>query len=169
MMKVIRTIGIAAFLGLFGCKENGNTSASNTEKVPRIKEVRLTDLDQQPVDLSIYKGKTVFINFWATWCRPCIEELPSIEKAQNLLRNKDVIFLLASNESLEEIEDFKNNQHYKLKYVRVENSEALNIQALPTTFIFSPEGKLVYSETGYRKWDENVNINRILTIAKNGK
>lgn len=168
-MSITRAAGIAAFLALSGCKGDSKKSASKVEEDPEINKVRLTDLTQQPVDLSIYKGKTIFINFWATWCRPCIEELPSIENAQNILRSKDVIFLLASSESLEEIQDFKKNQPYKLKYVRVENSEALNIQALPTTFIFGPEGKLVYSEAGYRKWDEDININRILTIAKHGE
>jgi len=92
--------------------------------------------------------------------------MPSIEKAQHILRNEDVIFLLASGESAEEIEMFRNAHKYKFNYARIENSEELNIQVLPTTFIFSPEGKLVFSEMGYNKWDEKKNIDIILKIAK---
>ena len=153
-------------LVIVACKgRNKDVSVSNTEKDREIDKIRLKDLNEQPINLERYKGKTIFINFWATWCKPCIEEMPSIEKAQNILRNEEVIFLLASGESIEEIDAFRDNRNYKFNYVRIENSEDLGIQVLPTTYIFNPEGKLVFSETGYRQWNEKNNIDMILKIA----
>jgi len=165
-MIIIRKISVALLFGIFGCNgEDNNKSVSHTGKDREIDKIRLIDLNEQPINLEKYKGKTIFLNFWATWCKPCIEEMPTIEKAQNILWKEDVVFLLASGESAEEIDAFRNAHDYEFNYVRIENSEELNIQTLPTTFIFDPEGKLVFSEMGYRKWDEKNNIEMIRKTA----
>ncbi|MEJ7694901.1 hypothetical protein, partial [Daejeonella sp.] len=85
---------------------------------------------------------------------------------QNILRDEEIVFLLASNESIEEIDGFRIKHDYKFDYTRIENSEDLDIQALPTTFIFSPEGNLAFSEPGGRKWDDAGNIKLIREIIK---
>ena len=151
-------------LSLLGCTGSTKDQAGSTLSVEDIANVQLKELDDQPIDLTQYKGKTIFINFWATWCKPCIQEMPTIESAQDKLKDKKVIFLLASNEDLEQIERFIKNHTYKFHYVHLENMEALKIQALPTTFIFNTEGKLKFSEAGYRKWDDPENIELITKI-----
>jgi thiol-disulfide isomerase/thioredoxin len=165
-MSIISKITVVLIFGIVGCNgTDKDNRVSITETDRQISKIRLKDLDEQIIDLQKYKGKTIFINFWATWCRPCLEEMPSIEKAQNILRNEEVVFLLASGESAEEIDAFRNAHDYKFNYVRIENSEELGIQVLPTTYIFNPEGKLVFSESGYRNWNEKNNIDMILKIA----
>ena len=165
-MILTRKIGFILILGILGCNraEKGNPlpgSEINTD----IPKVSLMDLQEQPIPLEKYKGKTVFLNFWASWCKPCIEEMASLEQAQNQLANKGVVFLLASNESIAQINEFSISHGYKLDFVHVNNFDALNIQALPTTFIFDAKGKLVFSEMGARNWNENANINLILNIT----
>lgn len=130
------------------------------------REIKLFDLTNHAVDLKNYKGRTVFINFWATWCKPCLEEMPSIQRAQALVNDKEIIFLLASSESIEEINVFSRNHKFHFNYVHLENAETLNIQALPTTFIINPKGEFVFSETGSRNWDDSANINLIKNITK---
>lgn len=119
-------------------------------------------MNDQPIDLEKYKGKTVFINFWATWCKPCREEMPSIQKAMQILKDEKVEFFFASDESKEQIEEFKEAHHYDFNYVRIDNLVDLNIMGLPTTFIFNRSGELVFSEMGYRKWGDKANIDLIL-------
>ena len=161
------SIAVLLIIGLIGCtntkKEKPDSSA---ELIREIDMIRLTDLNGQSISLKEYQGKTIFINFWATWCKPCIQEMPTIEEVQNILQDEKIIFLMASNESAEQIKEFSKFHKYKFKYVRIENSEEMNVQALPTTFIFNPEGNMVFSETGYRKWDEKNNIDLMLKIAK---
>ena len=125
--------------------------------------MELKELNGTAIDLSAYDGKTVFINFWATWCRPCVQEMPTIAEAQKL--NQDVVFLLASDEEPAQIESFIKKHSYNFHYVRLENPEALKIPALPTTFIFNPEGKLKFSETGFRMWNDPANIELISSIT----
>ena len=131
-----------------------------------IAQLVLIDMNDQPIDLEKYKGKIVFINFWATWCKPCREEMPSIQEAIKILKDEKVEFLFASDESKEQIEDFKKAHDYNFNYVRAENLANLGIMGLPTTFIFNPGGELVFSEMGYRKWDEKANIDLILNKAE---
>jgi thiol-disulfide isomerase/thioredoxin len=144
---------------LFGC--SGGKEKSNSTDIVKIK---LKEMNDQSIDLEEYKGKAVFINFWATWCGPCIQEMPTIENAQKMLTDQDVVFLLASNEDKDQIEGFIKRHTYNFHYVHLENLEELKIQALPTTFIFNPEGKLKFSETGVRNWNDTANIALITKI-----
>lgn len=165
-MKIKYMFGFVLILGMVACNTGNKSKTVSYEKKTELKKISLTDLNQQAINLDRYKGKTVFINFWATWCKPCLQEMPSIENAQNLLRNEEIVFLLASDESIEQINEFRIKHGYKFNYTRIENSEALDIQALPTTFIFSAQGMLVFSEPGDRKWDDTENINMILKVIK---
>ncbi|MES2874627.1 MAG: TlpA disulfide reductase family protein [Bacteroidota bacterium] len=165
-MRSKHIFGFVLILGMVACNAGNKSKTVPSEKKIELTKISLTDLNQQAINLGKYKGKTVFINFWATWCKPCIQEMPSIANAQNILRDEEIVFLLASDESIEQIEEFRIKHDYKFNYTRIENSEDLDIQALPTTFIFSPEGILIFSEPGDRKWDDAANINMILEIIK---
>lgn len=136
-------------------------NADENKSTITLESIELVSLSGEKIDMEQYKDKTVFINFWATWCKPCIQEMPTIENAQSQLKDKDVVFLLASNETAEQIEKFKAKRNFQLQFVQVQNLEALNIQALPATFIFNPEGDLVFSEVGFRMWDTQENLNLI--------
>lgn len=127
-----------------------------------LESIKLSELSGQEIDMAKFQNKTVFINFWATWCKPCIQEMPTIERAQAQLIDKDIVFLMASNESVERIVEFRNISKFQFHFVQVKNLEALNIQALPTTFIFNQQGELVFAEAGFRMWDTPENI-RLIT------
>lgn len=168
-MKLVYSLIVLFFIGFTACNEDGsnkNKVASPALSEFEIEKIKLVDLQNNPIDLKQYKGKTVFINFWATWCKPCLQEMPSIQKAQEILKDEKIVFLFASDESMEQIETFKKNKAYTFNYVRVENMEILNIMALPTTYIFNNDGKLVFSEMGFKKWDDQENIDLLLNIGK---
>lgn len=163
--KVLRKIFLIVLIGVIGCNAPGNQEkAPITEEKTHLTRIFLTDLDNRPIKLEQFKGKTIFVNFWATWCKPCIHEMPSIRRVQDSLGKSGIIFLLASNESSDEIREFEKINKYNFNYARVINMEELGVQGLPTTYIFNPRGELVFSETGYRKWDDSTNIETILKI-----
>lgn len=167
-MNSIEKIGLVLLTGLFCCRGMDKDKPVSSIPVRPIDKLRLTDLKNKPIDLKQYEGKTIFLNFWATWCKPCTKEMPSIKKARDILRDEGVVFLMASDESVEEIKEFDSIHNYHFTYAHIENSEELNIQALPTTFIFNAAGKMVFSEIGYRQWDDSNNIEMIRKIiAKN--
>jgi len=149
-------------IAITACTPNKKNDSGKIE----LEDISLTDLSGKSIDLSQYKGKTVFINFWATWCRPCLQEMPTIAIAQDKLKAEPVVFLFASNESLDQINKFKQKQTFEFQYVHLANMEALGIQALPTTFIFDAEGNLKFSEAGYRNWNDNASLKLITDINK---
>ncbi|TBR18029.1 MAG: TlpA family protein disulfide reductase [Chitinophagaceae bacterium] len=161
---LICIIACWALMPLYSCNDQKKKPGEVLHN--KISSISLVNLKGEKINTSQFAGKTIFINFWATWCKPCLEEMPSIQKAMELLKNEDIEFLFASEEDVEQIDAFKSEQGYNFNYVRVENLAELNIIALPTTFIFNPGGKLVFSEMGYKKWDEKINIDLILNLAK---
>lgn len=164
-MTIKQNIIFAILLGLMSCNGVNKTKPVVIVQPGReIDKIKLVDLKNEAIDLSQYENKIVFMNVWATWCKPCLEEMPSIVKAQDNLRNENIIFLMASSETSEEIDAFRKQHAYSFNYVQLKNSEELGIVGLPTTFIFNEKGKLVFSESGYRKWDEKNNIDTILKI-----
>jgi thiol-disulfide isomerase/thioredoxin len=160
-----RISSLSVVLLVIGCKEVNKDKIVTILPDTTFEKVKLADLKSNSFSLKQYAGKTIFLNFWATWCRPCIEEMPTIEKAQTILNKEDIVFLIASSESAEEIDAFRKAHNFNFNFLQVQNSEELNIQGLPTTFIFNKEGKLVFSESGYRKWDEKNNIDMLLKIT----
>lgn len=170
-MKLLYSLSAVILFLFISCNNEGTADKKKlpavvTQGQSEFSKIKLTELDGTPIDLTQYKGKAIFINFWATWCRPCVQELPSIQKAMNIVQNEDIVFLFASNEATEAIETFKQSNPYKFHYVKVENIEHLNITALPTTYIFNTAGELVFSEMGYKKWDDQTNIDLITNLAK---
>ena len=163
-------LSIIILLALLSCNEKAK-SDKTSEPVVEVKEtseldkVNLTELDGTPIDLNQYKGKTIFLNFWPTWCKPCIQEMPSIANAMEKVNKDEVVFLFASTEEADEIKSFKEKMPFPFHYVKVDNFESLDIMTIPTTFIFNPKGKRVFNEMGYRKWDTKENIN-IITNSK---
>lgn len=111
--------------------------------------------------MSKYQGKRVFINVWATWCKPCVQEMPTIAKAMEQLEGSDVVFLFASPEETEDIAGFRDRRGFPFEYVKLLNLEALSINALPTTFIFDVDGKMLYGEEGFRDWSTPENLETI--------
>ena len=128
------------------------------EATMQLGDVVLYNLAGQRIDMAEFKNKKVFINFWATWCKPCIQEMPTIKSAQEIIKNENIVFLFASMEDADRIEKFSAAKGFPFRYVQVQNMEDLNIPAIPATFIFDEQGKLFFSEIGYRSWDTPENI-----------
>ena len=169
-MNSIYKITIAFVLLLVSCKEKDSASNKNKPEVKtkvesELDKIKLTELDGTSIDLNDYKGKIIFLNFWATWCKPCIQEMPSIANAMKKVNQDEVVFLFASTEEADEIKSFKEKMSFPFHYVKVHNFETLDIMTIPTTFIFNSKGKRVFNEMGYRKWDSKQNIN-IITNSK---
>ncbi len=157
---MIRSLFFIFLIALVGC------SSQNTGEQSGIvaSQIKLTDLDGKEVDLTKFEGKTIFVNFWATWCKPCIQEMPSIAALQTHLAGKNIEFFFASDEEVDKIQKFRESRKMALNFVRVENPEALGIQALPTTFIFDAEGNMIFSEVGFRKWDDPTTIEMVTKL-----
>lgn len=104
------------------------------------------------VSLSSLKGKVVFLNFWATWCPPCIAEMPSINEMYKSFSNRtDIVFIMVDADSnLNIAQAFMKAHEYTLPlYVANSGTSSdLFTSTLPSTIIINKKGNIVFKETG---------------------
>jgi len=146
----------------FGC----NSGIPQNEKLSDIESMQLktsfVDLKNQKVDLTSYKGKKIIINYWATWCKPCIMEMPGLTRAQEILKNHNYTFLLVSDERISKISKFKNDKKYNFNFLKsVGSNESLGIYSLPTSYIFNEKGIKIETIVGTIIWDSEIIINKL--------
>ena len=136
-----------------GCKVSGNVSSSDGN-------FTLTDLEGNPVSLSDFKGNIVVLNFWATWCPPCIAEIPDFVKVFNEFKDKDVQFIGVSNEDISTLKSFAAD--YNINYpILVDDKnimEIWGIRAIPTTFVFDRDGQIVFKNVGMMTREQIRNV-----------
>jgi thiol-disulfide isomerase/thioredoxin len=112
-----------------------------------------SDLEGNPINIADYAGKNVFVNYWATWCAPCIQEIPSIARAAEALGD-DYVFLLASDESLDTIKDFLLDREFSGNFVKLNGYVgAIGINVMPTSVLYDASGTQVKSWEGSFEWD----------------
>ena len=119
-------------------------SFSNNAKAP---DFNLKDQYGVVHSLENYKGKVIFLNFWATWCPPCKKEMPDVESIYKEYEEnkKDVVILGVNSEKENEAKKFLKDKGYTFPTVIDENSEVMRkyfIQAFPTSFVIDKEGNV---------------------------
>ena len=117
-------------------------------------------LDGTPVRLADFKGRVVVLNFWATWCAPCIREMPSLDRLQPALRDRGLAVLAVSIDrgGAKVIRPFAKRlglEHLGL-YHDDEGAlfQAFGVTGLPTTFLIDRRGQIVGAYPGAAEWDE---------------
>jgi len=137
---------------------------------------QLMDLDGNPHQLSDYLGKVVLLNFWASWCAPCIEEMPSLQRLYSRLEKKGFVVLsVAVDDVPEALTGFRRK--YSLSFpVLLDTTAAIKkrykVKGYPETFIIDTEGRMkLFSDPsthmptvriiGPRRWDSPSAVSRI--------
>jgi len=120
------------------------------------------DLNDNIVDLTAFKGKKIVINYWATWCGPCLKEMPGLKRAEEALKSYNYTFLLISDESVSKIAEFKKVKNYDLNFLKsIKSNETLGIYSLPTSYIFDEKGNKLETIVGTIAWDSQEIINKL--------
>ena len=112
------------------------------------------DMNGNNIPLENFRDRVIFLNFWATWCPPCIAELPEIESLYKKYGDK-VAFLLVTNDDPVKVNAFMQKHRYELPvYFAVAAApEVFKGRAIPQTFIISGDGRIVTNKTGAANWD----------------
>jgi len=145
---------------LFAC------STTITNKISDLESLQLKssffDLEENNLDLSEFNSGKMVISYWATWCAPCIKEMPSIKRAEEILEEYGYTFLLVSDETITKISNFKNEMNFDLKFLKSNKSfESLGVYAMPTSYIFDENGEIVETFVGVIEWDSEEIINKL--------
>lgn len=112
----------------------------------------LTDLNGNKIQLSDYRGKGVFLNFWGTWCKPCEKEMPYINNQYDVYKNEGVeVIAVNVGEAEVAVQTFVDRFHLTFPVAIDQQDQVMNayhIGPLPTTFLIDKDGKIVDIITG---------------------
>jgi thiol-disulfide isomerase/thioredoxin len=115
-------------------------------------DFRLTDTNGKTHTLSGYKGKWVLVNYWATWCPPCLEEIPDLVALHENKKNNLVVIGVAMDyRNAQQVTDFAEGLLVEYPIV-LGNPQIVSqigpVQGLPTTYLYNPQGKMVAQQVG---------------------
>lgn len=117
----------------------------------------LNDLTESPISLADFQGRYVLLNFWATWCVPCVREMPALEKLYQKLRAHGlvVVAIATDAEGTAKVEPFVRKYHLTFPVLLDANqnvSQRYGARDLPSTFLLDPQGNVIAAAKGERDW-----------------
>jgi len=117
------------------------------------------DLTGSEVSLAQFSGKIVLVNLWATWCEPCLREMPSLERLQSRLGDKIVVVAISEDRGgSKTVEPFIGKLGLKSVKIYLDPKSAMErafkVQGLPTSFLIDREGRVLGRVEGAAEWDK---------------
>ena len=157
MATIMATLGLLLF-GKAATASEHLFQAMGMAKLPAkpAPDFTLPDLDGKQVALQHHRGQVVFLNFWATWCIPCREEMPAMEQLHQTFQSQGLAILAVDlKESPEQVKAFFEQYRLSFKPL-IDHSGSVfrdySVMGLPTTYLISREGKLLARGVGGRDW-----------------
>ena len=162
-MFYTKKIFLITFLFLISCKSNNTKKNSLTDLESLQSKSSFINLSKQEVDLNLFSNKKIILNYWATWCGPCIKEMPDLMIAEKKLKDSDVSLFLVSDEDISVISKFVENNPYTLNFLKSNvSNEMLGVYSLPTTILFDNKGNQVETIVGVLDFSDENLINKFL-------
>ena len=142
-------------------------------RVKAAKNFTVPTPDGKSLRLADYRGKVVFLNFWATWCIPCKEEMPTMERLYQRFKTKGLVMLAVSvdAEGAQIVTPFV--KEHKLTFPigldpKMELALKYDVRGLPTSFLVDKKGNLIALAIGPRQWDSKAAHDLIEFLLKQG-
>ena len=151
-------ISLLLCLSLVACKgkkEDTEEANKTPEKGDVAVDVLLHDLDGKTVKLSQFKGKVIILNFWATWCPQCREEMPSMDALYKKFIGTDLVMLPVSDENAETIREFMKKNNYAMPAYHDANRDAGSVYGItghPVTFLIDRKNIIAEKFIGPIDW-----------------
>jgi len=120
---------------------------------------RLQRLGGGEVFLADFREKVLFVNNWATWCAPCVREMPAIERLAERMAGEDMAFVIVSIESAQTVREFVEEKGWRLPiYVAETRPAFLRTDVIPSTFILDETRRVVFTHSGVAAWDAEASV-----------
>lgn len=130
----------------------------------------MTTTENETLTLSDFRGSVIFVNVWASWCPPCIAEMPTIEKLYSELKDHEKIrfILLSLDEERNRAVSFMERRNFETPYMFPASQipSALRGTVLPTTYVISKEGQVIYEKRGIADYSTPAFRNWLIELSE---
>ena len=154
-------------LGL-GLTTGGYAAGFESRAATPAPALKARDMSGASKTLADYRGKVVVLNFWASWCPPCLREMPSMERLRVKMKGQPLeIVALASAEGPDDVKAFLSKMQLGFPILLDadgSNTQRWKVFALPTSFLLDRQGRVRYVLTGPTEWDEGEALKIIETM-----
>lgn len=162
----VLTCIVLTIVGIFGFIQYGKYLVTKRLKAPEVpKELkanydfRYATLEGEEKHVSELKGKVVFVNFWGTWCIPCVAEMPTVQQLYNQFKaDTNVVFVIASRQdSPDKIRSFAKKHSYDLPFYTITDEDipvAMRFNQYPATFIYGKDGDIAMKHINGANWSD---------------
>lgn len=152
-MRVKPALFLLTFV-ILGCSSQAGTETRvSSSAVVAAPDFVLTDTQGQKFSLKDFRGKVVFLDFWATWCPPCVISVPEVEKLHDDYTGKNVeVISISLDQDTGSVHRFVKNHNMRNRVAMVQNSgvdEKYRVGGIPAFFLINQEGKIVNVWEGY--------------------
>lgn len=166
-----RWLGLLAGLLLAGdALAAGSWKAFSTPGGQPPAPLALRDMNGKPVDLAAFRGDVVLVNFWATWCEPCRDEMPALDRMQRTLAGKHFrVIGVNVGEGEPRIRQFLERTPVDFTLLRdsaMEAMKAWRVRVLPASFLVDKNGMLRYQLVGETNWEDAAQQAPIMELLK---
>jgi peroxiredoxin len=170
IMLVMLIAAVGLFL-LFIVAKEGPRGVKIIGEGDRAPEFRLPALDGKQVGLADYRGKVVMVHFWATWCPPCVEEIPTLERLYRGLFGKDFALLAVSVDEggVDAVNSFMQRNRLSLPVLLDPGRSVAGLYGtfkFPETYLIDRNGIVRYKVIGPRDWTVPANVDIIRDIVE---
>lgn len=136
-------------------KSDANETATASAPTPADFNLALMDEDGKTLSLADFEGKVIFLNMWATWCPPCIAEMPNINKLYNEMGSEVAFVMISLDEDFETAKAFNERKGYDLPIYALQSNRPAMYQSttVPTTYVIDAKGQLVLTHKGMSNYN----------------
>lgn len=127
-------------------------------------KLQLEDINGKSYTLDSFGDKHLFINIYASWCGPCIKEMPSVSRAAEIMKD-DYVFLVVSDEDWKLTQRFLKHKGFHLLQMN-KSREEIGVHTIPTSYVLNPDKEVIFNNVGEREWDSKENIDFLKSLLE---
>ena len=154
--RIVLALGGIIWIALACGQAPSNSDSAVDLSSPADFSGRLLTLDGEETDLQQIEGKVVFLNFWATWCKPCLVEMPSMEDLYNKFSGQGLAMVAVTEEDPAIVRSYLERNAYSFSILLDPQGELayrFDVRGLPTTVVFDSQREVIFRHVGAYSWN----------------